>query len=140
MSNEAGAAFVADSPFKLLAHPNVQMGLSILLSAAAQILLKIGVGDHGDGGVMDFAALRSGWVWLGIASMIGSLFSWLYALRFVALSVAFTLAGAIQALVPLASWIFLGETISIMRWVGISLVIAGVVISAKPATVVEEKL
>ena len=57
-----------------------------------------------------------------------------------ALSVAFTLSGAIQALVPLGSWIFLGESIPIMRWMGILLVIAGVVISAKPATVVEEKL
>ena len=140
MSHETGATVAAETPPRLFAHPNVQMGLSIVLSAAAQILLKIGVGDHEDSGVMDFSALRSGWVWLGIGAMVGSLFSWLYALRFVALSVAFTLSGAIQALVPLGSWLFLGESIPIMRWMGISLVIAGVVMSAQPATVVEEKL
>jgi drug/metabolite transporter (DMT)-like permease len=140
MSNEAGAVVAAETPPRLFAHPNVQMSVSIVLSAAAQLSLKAGVGNHADAGVMDFAALQSGWVWLGIAAMIGSLFSWLYALRFVALSVAFTLSGAIQALVPFGSWLFLGETISITRWMGISLVIAGVVISAKPATIVEEKL
>ena len=140
MSNEAGAALAAEIPTQLYAHPNVQMALSIVLSAAAQVLLKIGVGDHADGGVMDFAALRSGWVWLGIGAMIGSLFSWLYALRFLPLSVAFTLSGAIHALVPLGSWLFLGETISAKRWLGIAFVIAGVIVSARPATVVEEKL
>lgn len=140
MSDKAGAIVAPEIPSRIFSHPSVQVALSVVLSAAAQVLLKIGVGAHSDASVMDFAALRSGWVWLGIAAMIGSLFSWLYALRFVALSVAFTLAGAIHALVPLGCWLFLGESISSMRWFGISLVIAGVVISAKPATVVEEKL
>ena len=66
--------------------------------------------------------------------------SWLYALRFLALSVAFALSGAIHALVPIGCWMFLGETISWKRWMGIAMVVAGVVVSAKPATIVEEKL
>lgn len=89
---------------------------------------------------MGFGALRSGWVWLGIVAMIGSLFSWLHSLRYVPLSTAFTLAGAVHFLVPIGSWLFLGEVISPKRWLGIGLVLAGVLVSAKPATAAEEKL
>lgn len=124
----------------MFANPHVQIALSIVLSAAAQVLLKRGIGADAEGSWLGFAALRSGWVWMGIAAMIGSLLSWLYALRFLALSVAFSLSGAIHALVPVGSWVFLGETISGKRWLGIALVVAGVIVSAKPATIVEEKL
>ncbi len=127
-------------PPKPFANPHLQIALSIALSAAAQVLLKLGIGAKADGGWLGLEALHSGWVWLGIGAMIGSLLSWLYALRFIALSVAFTLAGAIHALVPVGCWIFLGETISAKRWLGIAMVVAGVVVSAKPATIVEEKL
>jgi drug/metabolite transporter (DMT)-like permease len=72
--------------------------------------------------------------------IIGSLFSWLFALRTIPLSVAFTLAGATHVLVPLGSWIWLGEEIPAKRWCGILLVTLGVLVSARPATVVEEKL
>ena len=140
MSTESAPAPAVQTTPRLFANPHFQMALSIVLSAAAQVLLKLGVGVKAESSVFGFDGLHSGWVWLGIAAMIGSLFSWLYALRFMALSVAFTLSGAIHALVPVGSWIFLGETIPGKRWWGIALVVAGVVVSAKPATVVEEKL
>ena len=140
MSTESALAPAVETPPRLFANPNFQMTLSIVLSAAAQVLLKLGVGAKAEGSVLGFDALHSGWVWLGIGAMIGSLFSWLYALRFIALSLAFTLSGAIHALVPIGCWIFLGETIPGKRWLGIALVIAGVVVSAQPAGVVEEKL
>jgi drug/metabolite transporter (DMT)-like permease len=133
----AGAAVKRAAAF---AHPIFQLVLSILLSAAAQVLLKFGAPPSGEAGWLGLGGLATAWTWLGIVALIGSLISWLYALRFVALSVAFTLAGAIHALVPLASWLVLGESISSRRWLGILLVIAGVLISAKPATAVEEKL
>jgi multidrug transporter EmrE-like cation transporter len=119
-------------------HPSVQLTLSFLLSTVAQVWLKLGAGADGHASV--FASLQSPWVWLGILATIGSLVTWLNALRSVPLSLAFALAGVIHALVPLASWLWLGETVSGKRWLGISLVIVGVVVSAKPATVVEEKL
>ena len=128
------------APPRAFANPHVQIAISIVLSSAAQVLLKRGVGADAEGGWLGFEALRSGWVWLGIGAMIGSLVSWLYALRFLALSIAFALSGAIHALVPIGCWMFLGEAISWKRWMGIAMVIAGVVVSAKPATIVEEKL
>ena len=119
-------------------HPSIQLALSIALSTAAQVWLKLGAG-HGESASGPFG-LYSPWVWLGIVAMIASLLTWLDALRTVPLSVAFALAGIIHAFVPLASWLWLGEAISGRRWMGIALVIAGVLVSAKPATVVEEKL
>jgi drug/metabolite transporter (DMT)-like permease len=122
-----------------LSRAHVQLALSIVLSAAAQLLLKRGTAAADDA-VFAFAALRSGWVWLGIVATIVSLLSWLYALRFVPLSVAFNLSGAIHALVPLGCWVWLGESVSAKRWLGIALVMAGVLVSARPAAAVEEKL
>src|SRR4051794_34482814 len=76
------------------ANPYVQLTLSILQSAAAQLLLKqgAGTGGGGDESWFGFSSLHSGWVWLGIGALIGSLLSWLQALRYVPLSLAFTLA------------------------------------------------
>ena len=121
-------------------NPYVQLALSVVFSAAAQLLLKRGSGIEAEDSWLGLESLRSGWVWLGIGAMIASLFSWLYALRFVPLNIAFTLAGAIHFLVPIGSWLWLGEAISGRRWLGIVFVLAGVIVSAKPATDVEEKL
>ena len=119
-------------------HPYAQLAISIALSTAAQVWLKLGAVHGENAGLL--AGLHSPWVWLGIFAMIGSLLTWLNALRAVPLSLAFALAGVIHALVPLACWLWLGEAVSGKRWIGIALVIAGVVVSAKPAMVVEEKL
>jgi undecaprenyl phosphate-alpha-L-ara4N flippase subunit ArnF len=125
-----------------------QLAFSILLSTASQPLLKIGA-DHVHV-VMEAARapswqtpvyfLMSGWAWLGIFAQIASLLSWVYALRSVQLNIAFNLTGIAHVLVPLASWIFLGEFISPLRWVGILLVFLGVLITAQEAVKLEEKL
>ena len=132
------ALFSAAMPAPSVRHPHVQLAISIALSTAAQVWLKLGA-EHGENAGL-FSGLHSPWVWLGIFAMIGSLLTWLNALRAVPLSLAFALAGVIHALVPLACWVWLGEAISGKRWMGIALVIAGVVVSARPAMLVEEKL
>ena len=72
--------------------------------------------------------------------VILSLVSWLYVLRHVPLSLAFPLSNVVHVLVPLASWLFLGELISTRRWWGITLVLIGLIIVAKPVARIEEKL
>ena len=121
-------------------NPYTQILLSILLSAAAQLCLKKGADKAVPEIWLGFEGLRSGWVWLGILGMVTSLFSWLYSLRFVPLVIAFNLAGLIQVLVPLGSWILLGERIGPTRMCGILLVCAGVYVVARPLMKVEEKL
>ena len=122
-------------------NPYVQIFASIALSAVAQICLKKGADQGHIAEIwMGVEGLRSGWTWVAIAAMIGSLFFWLYGLRFVPLNVAFNLAGLIQVLVPVSSWLFLGEQIGFRRACGILLVLLGVLIVARPLMVVEEKL
>ena len=121
-------------------NPYTQILFSILLSAAAQIFLKKGAEKSVSEIWLGVEGLRSGWVWLGILGMVSSLFSWLYSLRFVPLNIAFNLAGLTQVLVPLASWLYLGEKIGPLRACGILLVCAGVFIVARPLMHVEEKL
>jgi len=121
-------------------NPYFQIFVSIVLSAAAQVFMKLGADSSIKEIWLGIEGLRSGWMWLGIGCMLGSLYFWLYSLRFVALNIAFNLAGLIHVLVPLACWIFLGEHIGPKRAAGILLVLIGVLVVARPLMQVEEKL
>ncbi|HEX4084778.1 MAG TPA: EamA family transporter [Chthoniobacteraceae bacterium] len=120
-------------------NPYVQLLLSIILSAAAQIFMKLGSSGISEMW-LGFEGLRSGWMWLGFAAMVGSLFFWLYGLKYVPLNIAYNLAGLVQVLVPVASWLFLGEKIGLLRGSGILLVCAGVFVVARPLMRMEESL
>src|SRR5205814_4792727 len=84
--------------------------------------------------------LASPLVWLAIIFIIISFISWLYVLKYVPLSIAFPLSRVVDALVPLCSWLFLGEMISARRWCGIVLVIIGLAIVVRPVARMEERL
>ena len=117
----------------------VQLAVSIVLFAASQLLLKRGAGAVAEG-PFNFAALGSAWVWAGIAAEVTSLVAWLGALRTLPLGVAYNLSGITHVLIPLGCWGWLGEGIPPLRWLGIALVVAGVVLSARSAAAVEERL
>ncbi len=93
-------------------NPYVAIALSVVLDACAQVLLKVGA-DHSivHGSVIGVAGLLSGWVWLGMVTMVTSLGSWVYSLRFVPLNIASNLTGSVHVLVPLNCWTVLGEQI-----------------------------
>ena len=69
-----------------------------------------------------------------------ALFTWLATIRKLPLTIAFPVSNVVHILVPLSSWIFLGEAILTRRWLGIALVLIGLMIVAKPAARLEEKL
>lgn len=121
-------------------HPHAHVFLSVLLAAASQVLFKKAAPLSADASLFGLAAMTSGWAWLAILATIGSLFAWLYALRFVPLGVAYNLSGALHVLVPLSCWIFLGEKIVAQRWLGIGLVLAGVLVTAQSAAKIEETI
>jgi drug/metabolite transporter (DMT)-like permease len=126
------------NPWYLNAYLHV--GLTVMLSAIAQLLFKVGSDQTPGGSLLGFASLKSDVVWLGIGCMIGSLLAWLQALRSLPLIIAFNLAAATQVVVPLGSWLFLGEEISILRWIGVFVVTLGVIVIAKPLAKLEERL
>lgn len=116
----------------LFFHPSSQLVASIVLVTASEVLLKRGATETANAmpelSWLGIGALSSGAVWLGIICIILSLVSWLHVLRSVDLSLAYSVAGSIYALVPVASWVLLGEAISVLRWLGIGLVAAGILV------------
>jgi drug/metabolite transporter (DMT)-like permease len=127
-----------DAPLKSwFFRPYFQIFISIILSGAAQLFLKIGV--DAQFGATWYSLVLSCWFWVGVAAILGSLFSWLCALRTVPLVVAFNLATTNHVLVAIGSWVFLGERISLQRWLGISLVALGAVFVAGPLARMKEK-
>jgi multidrug transporter EmrE-like cation transporter len=127
-----------------LASPWLQIALNALIVTASEIFLKLGARDTAgltrSWNWTGVTGLLSAWTWLGIVFVILSLISWLYVLRHVPLSIAFPLSNVVHVLVPLASWMFLGELIGTTRWWGITLVLIGLIIVAKPVARIEEKL
>jgi drug/metabolite transporter (DMT)-like permease len=121
-------------------HPYLQLFISVTLTAASQIFLKIGVDTQFVSPWYSASNLFAFWIWLGILAIIGSLFSWLFALKSVPLIIASNLAATNHIMVAIGSWLFLGEAISSQRWIGIFLVALGVIFVAKPAARAEEKL
>ena len=119
-------------------HPYLQLSISIVLTAAAQIFLKIGVDIRL--GTPGYGFLVSLWIWTGISAILLSLFSWLYALKSVPLIVAFNLAATNHILVAIGACVFLGEKITQPRWLGISLVALGAFFIARSSSRAEEKL
>jgi len=118
--------------------------LGALLVTASEVLLKKGaMATLAESGRVDWtglSALGSKWVWLAIICYASSFACWLHVLRFVPLNIAFNLSNIVHVFVPLASWIALGEDILPMRWFGISLVLTGIWIIAKPLMTMETRL
>ena len=121
-------------------HPYLQLFISVVLTAVSQILLKIGVDTQFVSPWYTTSNLFAFWIWFGILAIIGSLFSWLFALKSVPLIIAFNLAATNHIMVAIGSWLFLGETISSQRRIGILLVALGVFFVGRSAARVEERL
>lgn len=132
------------SPVAWFLNPYFQIFLGSLCTTAGEVLFKMGAeASHataGAAGVIGWMPLLSAWTWLGVLVYIASLISWLYVLRFVPLSVAFPLVNIVHVLVPVGSLLFLHEHVSPMRWVGIAIVLCGILALIKPLTRAEEKL
>jgi drug/metabolite transporter (DMT)-like permease len=84
--------------------------------------------------------LASIYVWIAIVFVILSLITWLHVLRYLPLSIAFPISQAVHVLVPLGSWLVLGENIVTLRWIGIALVSLGLAVVARPVARLEEEL
>jgi drug/metabolite transporter (DMT)-like permease len=126
------------------ANPWLQLGLSVACVTIYELLLKRGAAETANlssrWSWTGLSGLTSVYVWIGIVFVILSLITWLYVLRYIPLSIAFPISQAVHVLVPLGSWLVLGENIIGLRWVGIALVSLGLAVVAQPVARFEEKL
>ncbi len=77
--------------------------------------------------------LSSGFLWAGLLSVVIIFVSWSTILSKIDLSVASPIASFSYILIALASWLFLHEHVSALRWFGISIILSGVIVVSASA-------
>jgi multidrug transporter EmrE-like cation transporter len=127
----------------MFSNPYIRIGFVLLTSTASEMLLKLGAKSTAAlpqwVSWLGFSALHSGWVWWGMLLQVIGFVAYAAALRVLPLSTAFGIMSALHATIPICARIFFHEDISLQRWAGIGLVLAGVLLLARPASQVEEK-
>jgi len=119
----------------------VQIGLGALTVTTSELLMKVGASAQPRTvAELGIYALTSGWTWLAILFYLLSFASWIYVLRTIPLGIAYGLINITHVLIPIGCWIFLHEHVSTQRWMGILLVMAGLLLIVKPVAKLEEKL
>jgi drug/metabolite transporter (DMT)-like permease len=91
-----------------------------VLDTAAQLLMKKGIGH-----------LDNIYFWMGLFIYISTFFLWMRILSKVDLSIALPIASVGYMLIPIASVVFLNEQVSLVRWMGIFLIVVGVYFVSK---------
>jgi drug/metabolite transporter (DMT)-like permease len=109
------------------------LGWSIVMSVCAQVALRAGMSAHGEstGLVLAAAAATTPWVWVGIACYVLSTVSWLIILSRIDLAVAYPLGSLSYVFVTLLSVFVLHETVAPLRWVGIAVILGGILVVAR---------
>ena len=110
----------------------------VMLNAAAQILMKAGTNAIG---YFEFSAeniLPIGWKlateWHIVAALFCyalSVIVWILALSRVPVSIAFPLLSMAYIVTAVAAWYLLGEALSLTKFVGIGVIILGVIIISR---------
>jgi multidrug transporter EmrE-like cation transporter len=113
--------------------------ISVTLAAVAQVTLKAGMNHVTDanGGqlALNGESLKQIasqiWVWAGLAIFAVSAVLWLFALSRADLSFAYPFAALGYVIIVIASILFLDEHVQPITWVGVVLIISGIVLIAQ---------
>ena len=112
----------------------------VLLNAVAQLLLKAGTNALGvltlsretwTDTVVSMAT--QGHFALGIGCYALSVVVWIFGLSRVPVSIAYPLLSLAYIINAIAAYFLFGEAMTVMRWLGLGLIIAGVFLIARPA-------
>ncbi|MFQ5858727.1 MAG: EamA family transporter [Anaerolineae bacterium] len=107
-----------------------------LIGTLGQLLLKIGMRQVGPVSRSDLskpvslllAVFGNPLILIAISLYIGGFLIWLIVLSRLDLSYAYPFLALAYVLVPVLSWLILGENIPAMRWVGIAVICIGLVL------------
>jgi len=125
----------------LFLNPYVQIGLGALTVTISELLMKVGASARPQTvAELGVYALASWWTWLAILFYLISFASWIYVLKTIPLGIAYGLINVVHVLIPIGCRLFLHEHITTQRWMGILLVLAGLLLIVKPVAKLEEKL
>ena len=115
--------------------------VSVLLAASAQIVLKHGMNhvthELGRPFKLDAESLKVAgstfWVWAGLALFGLSAFVWLAVLSRAALSFAYPFAALTYVVIVLYDTVR-GEAVTGLRWGGVALIVAGIILVSRTST------
>jgi multidrug transporter EmrE-like cation transporter len=115
--------------------------ISVTLAAVAQVTLKVGMNHVTDanGGQLALNAeslkqiATQVWVWVGLVIFAFSAVLWLLALSRADLSFAYPFAALGYVIIVAASILFLGEHVPPLGWVGVALIVFGILLIAQGA-------
>ena len=111
--------------------PSVWVGLILtpVTISCGQILFKMASGRMGDANAAGFIRLISDPIFiLAVVIYAAATFLWVYVLRSVPLSIAYTFNALTFVVVPLLSVLFLGEILTIRNFIGAAFIIAGLLV------------
>ena len=108
------------------------VGFSVCMSIAAQLSLRHGMAQLADrqGLELFLAAARSTWVPLGVFFYGLGTVSWLALLGRIDLAVAYPLGSLNHVFIVLLSALLLHEIVPWLRWLGVALIVTGILIIA----------
>src|SRR3984885_12434689 len=114
----------------------VLLFLLVLLGSVGNTLLSKGMRDAGDLDISHFSSLlagavrvlTSGTIWIGIGMMLAFMVCHMLVLSWSDYSFVMPFSAVAYALVPLLAYLFLHEQVSTARWIGIILIVFGVVL------------
>ncbi len=117
------------------------LALTVALNSAGNVLLGAGMKRAGSldawtaGGALRFflRALSSGAVWLGIGILLLFFVAYLLVLSRADYSYVSPASAAGYAVVALLGYAVLGEEVALVRWLGIGLICAGVILVGRTA-------
>ena len=116
----------------------IGMSVTVLTNVAAQLSLK--KGTMHEAFVLDYlrpfesitSIFTNPFILLGLLCAFLSMASWIFVLSRAEVSVAFPVSTAMAFIViALAAHFIFGETITVVRWVGIMLIIFGIVLASR---------
>lgn len=104
---------------------------SIILGSAGQIFFKMATGYVKNSATVTnyyIALFLNYYLWLGLTCYAASLVLWLWILQKYELSFAYPMVGLGYIITTFMAIFFLGEEVSIIRWIGILLIVTGLFI------------
>jgi drug/metabolite transporter (DMT)-like permease len=108
--------------------------IGVLMSSVGSLFLKIGaVQVQYDGGVIEiFRQVVFNWeIVIGVLMYFIPVLIWIFLLKRVELSFLQPLFSMVYVVVPILASVFLNEDVTAARWLGIAVIIIGVIIVAR---------
>lgn len=108
--------------------------ISVCLGSFAQILFKLGVVNLGLTNLNFWETLKiifSPYILIGLTAFAFSFFLWLKVLAVTPLSFAYPMLSLSYVIVTIASWLLLGESLPLLRVLGLGFIITGISLIAQ---------